>query len=810
MNEATRDRRTAWRPAVPLAGLTALVALAFLAVTAEPAQGVVVTAPDVSVGVHDYARLGVPGPTSCETGTAAVGVRSVASGCEGLAGCACNGWGVAYDNAVSGWCHDSVACPGGSLSLISTGAVVETQTGDLMVTHDFHPATASGRLVEATVTLENTGAALLSDVKYRRVLDWDSEPGAYSEYVTIDGAMPVPGALERSSTNGFASPDPLSSFTGTYDPLVKPCTPPAGGTIYEGPPAGAYFTDQGPCDQGTLFQFDFGDFAPGAVRSFRIYFGAAFDEADATVAVNAVDAEVWAFIQCDASTLAGYTCDPAMGTPVTYVFAFSGLDDPTADFDWSPKPACFGEPVTFTDKSTTPFWTTLQQWTWDFGDGGPVLAYGPPPPATVTHTYAGPGTYTVRLTVENSDGRDDTVEKDVLVVDCREPPVADFICLTPSRPYLRVEFFDRSTTPEGEIQAWQWQFGDGSVAPLQHPEHDYPAKGGYMVTLTVWNTEGAWDSVTKPCEARLNRPPVIDPIPTMYVYEGQQVRFQVTGMDPDLDPTYFTWDRGPLPASAAFGQAVFAWTPAKGMAGTYPMVQFIIHDFEYSDATNMTIVVRRVDEEAGPGQGDADDDGMPDQHDNCPYVPNRDQRDRDGDGIGDACQDAALPPPTTAPPVTSAVPPPPEPPLDADADGVPDTADVCPLVPDAGQEDLDGDGVGDACDPDRDGDRVHEMHNGTALDNCPFLWNPDQTDTDGDGVGDLCEGDRDSDGVPDDEDPCPEEPGLCGGVAPLASEDRSASVPTWPWLLGAGGLALAAGAVFLVARRRRQETLQAD
>jgi hypothetical protein len=41
---------------------------------------------------------------------------------------------------------------------------------------------------------------------------------------------------------------------------------------------------------------------------------------------------------------------------------------------------------------------------------------------------------------------------------------------------------------------------------------------------------------------------------------------------------------------------------------------------------------------------------------------------------------------------------------DADADGVPDTADHCPSVADPAQEDLDGDGLGDACDPDRDGD----------------------------------------------------------------------------------------------------------
>lgn len=122
---------------------------------------------------------------------------------------------------------------------------------------------------------------------------------------------------------------------------------------------------------------------------------------------------------------------------------------------------------------------------------------------------------------------------------------------------------------------------------------------------------------------------------------------------------------------------------------------------------------------------------------------------------------------------------------DADADGVADVLDNCPLAVNAGQDDSDADGVGDACNDaeDPDGDEIADL-----LDVCPDTPDPLQLDQDGDRVGDACDpfpadpnnaaaaleidlaaaredlaicldqvpGDSDEDGRPDPDDRCPE------------------------------------------------------
>ena len=278
-----------------------------IAVQTANADAVIATG-DIRLGVNDEGHLNIFAP-GVAVNSSYVGLTYLPTGDATSPGCLCEGWGVA---ATSGAAHSGNAdeAVGGVANLTvdsftstastATSIVHLTDLPGLTVKQEYAPSAAPSALFQDTVTITNNTGADVTDVRYTRVMDWDVPPTEFSEFVTIAG-LPATNVLSVTD-NGFANPNP---YAGRGD--LAGC----GITVN--------FADCGPFDHGAAFDFGFGALAKDKSRTFKIYYGAAKNEADALAALGVVGAEVYSLGQ--SNTKDGKT----LGTPATYIFAFGGV-----------------------------------------------------------------------------------------------------------------------------------------------------------------------------------------------------------------------------------------------------------------------------------------------------------------------------------------------------------------------------------------------------------------------------------------------------------------------------------------------------
>jgi len=209
---------------------------------------------------------------------------------------------------------------------------------------------------------------------------------------------------------------------------------------------------------------------------------------------------------------------------------------PTAAFVGDPSSGCAPLTVDFTDQSTG----TVTTWDWDFGDGS-AHSTGQNP----THKYTDPGNYTVTLTVSGPCGSDTEQKTDY--IDVGPTLIADFSANpTSGCAPLTVDFTDQST---GEIDTWDWDFGDGSAhSSAQNPSHTYNSAGDYTVSLTITGSCGS-DTETKTNYIEVEETPGAD-----FVGEPTSGDAPLTVNFTDQStnhPTSWSWDFGDGGSSTA-------------------------------------------------------------------------------------------------------------------------------------------------------------------------------------------------------------------------------------------------------------------
>ncbi len=143
-----------------------------------------------------------------------------------------------------------------------------------------------------------------------------------------------------------------------------------------------------------------------------------------------------------------------------------------------------GTTITFSGAGSSDPKSEALSYAWSFGDGTTGAGVAP------THSYTTGGTYTVSLTVTNTDNLSGTATTIATITAAAQAPVANAGGPYAGTAGAAIAFSGTaSTDPKNEMLSYAWNFGDGSTGSGAAPGHTYVASGSYTVTLTVTNTD---------------------------------------------------------------------------------------------------------------------------------------------------------------------------------------------------------------------------------------------------------------------------------------------------------------------------------
>jgi PKD repeat protein len=167
---------------------------------------------------------------------------------------------------------------------------------------------------------------------------------------------------------------------------------------------------------------------------------------------------------------------------------------PLAAFEY--QNTCQGQSTQFTDLTNLNGGSSLTQRIWNFGDPNSGIL-NTSTQTNPVHTYAQAGTYTVTLIALNGGGCVDTTQQNVSIT---PKPGVDFyndslVCFGNTITL----FTDTTVANIAALDYFEWDFGDGSPhAFTQNASHQYNVAGTFIVTLTVQDTAGCENFISKP------------------------------------------------------------------------------------------------------------------------------------------------------------------------------------------------------------------------------------------------------------------------------------------------------------------------
>jgi PKD repeat protein len=206
------------------------------------------------------------------------------------------------------------------------------------------------------------------------------------------------------------------------------------------------------------------------------------------------------------------------------------------------RDVCTGDAILFDASESHDPDGGLLRYEWDFGDGTRADIVNP------SKTYERPGTYPVSLTVRDESGLPTGVHSDRIAALVREAPIADAgpslnACTSQT---VRLDG-SRSRDADGAVNAFSWNFGDGSTGGGESPTHVFERPGTYTVLLTITgDARGACGALaTDETTVTVVEAPRIEIVAPDRVAAGADVDFDAALVgDLDVRGATFDWDFG--------------------------------------------------------------------------------------------------------------------------------------------------------------------------------------------------------------------------------------------------------------------------
>lgn len=405
------------------------------------------------------------------------------------------------------------------VAVIGVSAPEEVTQGDVVtISVDVANPGNSDETFDVTVTYNTTPIGTLSVTLGSKDSEtvpftWNTtgvDPDTYT--ITAEAIL----AEDEDSTNNKASatitvkPElkpPVASFT------YSPDTPKVGETTIFNASA-SYDSD------GTIANWNW-DFGDGTGGTGEIVEHAYVDAGTVTVTLTVTDD------------------DGLNGTDTADITVSPALKSPVASFAENATTVLTGEVIQFDASESYDPDGTIVSYLWDFGDG--TNGSG----VTVGHSYADNGAYPVTLTVKDDDNLTGS-HTEIKTIENR-PPVPEFTQSVATVKTEETTTFDASESydPDGTIESYVWDFGDGKSATGVEVSHAYEDDDNYTVTLTVTDDDGTTGSksITKTV---LNRPPTALFTQNATIVDLEEaIHFDASGsFDPDGDIVEYLWDFG--------------------------------------------------------------------------------------------------------------------------------------------------------------------------------------------------------------------------------------------------------------------------